>query len=98
MTASAPPLSMERPGTVDRETLRGLPLLAGLSDEDIHAMGPHAIAEQHVRGGLVFRRGDRGHALYIVIGEQAGMAALDSLKSKLGERLGWKADVAGWRS
>ncbi|TMA56290.1 MAG: cyclic nucleotide-binding domain-containing protein, partial [Deltaproteobacteria bacterium] len=63
------------PTELDARTLFELPLFAGLSAAELAGIEPNLATEDYATGTYVFRRGDHGDALYVVL---AGQVALEN--------------------
>jgi len=81
----------------DVPTLRELPLFAGLADAELAAIGANLTVEDHAPGTHVFRRGDQGDALYVVL---AGQVAIENRAVRRSELValcgagGWFGELA----
>ena len=63
------------PTELDARTLFELPLFTGLSAAELTGIEPNLTTEDYATGTYVFRRGDHGDALYVVL---AGQVALEN--------------------
>ena len=64
---------MTRGPALDAEALLDLPLFSGLTAAELAGLEAHLATEQHPRGTNLFRRGDFGDALYVVISGQVAL-------------------------
>src|SRR2546428_13174964 len=64
---------MTRGPALDAEALLDLPLFSGLTAAELAGLEAHLATEQHPRGTYLFRRGDFGDALYVVISGQVAL-------------------------
>lgn len=71
------------PNAMQDAQLLDLPIFSGLTAVDISGLSQRATIEEHARGTLVFRRGDEGDGLYVVL---SGQVAIE-LSSDDGMRL-----------
>jgi NTE family protein len=58
---------------LDASAILELPLFAGLTPADLAGLDAHLAAEGHARGTYLFRRGDIGDALYVVVSGQVAL-------------------------
>src|SRR5205809_2722833 len=64
---------MTRGPALDAEALLDLPLFSGLTAAELAGLEAHLATEHHPRGTYLFRRGDFGDALYVVINGQVAL-------------------------
>src|SRR3989442_1149303 len=64
---------MTRGPALDAKALLDHPLFSGLTAAELAGLEAHLATEQHPRGTYLFRRGDFGDALYVVISGQVAL-------------------------